>query len=141
MSKSLLLSVARRAVPAGLVVAAALADSSGSRLIALYALLALVPVAAVIALGAYGDLLEQPGTPEEEAPRRLQAILWGLLMALAIAGAAARAPAIGEGVVPGLAVTALIGCLVILCVEGIVELVAQARQRPVRRRPRVTLEG
>jgi hypothetical protein len=139
--KQLFLSVARRAVPAGLVVAAALADSSGSRLVALYALLALVPVAAVLGLRVYGELLEQPRTPDEDAPRRLQAILWGLLMVLAIAGAASRAPAIGEGIVPGLATTALIGCLIVLCVEGVVELVAQTRQRPARR-PRVTtLEG
>jgi hypothetical protein len=132
--------VARRAVPAGLVVAAAFADASGSPRLAFYALLALVPVAAAVALGAYGDLLEQPLSPEEAAPRSLQVLLWGLLVVFAVVGTATRAPALGEGVVPKAAVTALIACVVVLSVEGIVELVALAR-RPRERRPRVSLEG
>lgn len=128
MRTQLLLSVARRAVPAGLVVAAAFADASGSPRLAFYALLALVPVAAAAALGAYGDLVEEPLSPEEAAPRVLQAGCWGLLVALAVVGAAARAPSLPQGLVPKLAATALIACVVVLCVEGVVELVALVRR-------------
>jgi hypothetical protein len=122
------LSVARRAVPAGLVVAAAFADASGSAHIAFYAILALVPVAAVIALNSYGELVEEERTPEEDASRRLQALLWVSLLGLAVLGAASRYPALGEGSIPKLAATALIAALVVLCVEGVVELVAQLRR-------------
>jgi hypothetical protein len=136
----LLLSVTRRAVPAGLVVAAAFADASGSPRLAFYALLALVPVAAAVALGAYGDLVEEPLSPEDSAPRSVQALCWGLLVVLAVVGAAARAPSIGQAVVPKLAATALIACVVLLCVEGLVELVGQARRPRVRRPGRLEEE-
>jgi zinc transporter ZupT len=127
VSKSLFLSVARRAVPAGLVVAAAFADASGSPRLAFYALLALVPVAAAVALGAYGDLVEEALSPEDAAPR-LQVGCWGLLVALAVLGAAARAPSLPQGLVPKLATSALIACIVVLCVEGVVELVVLLRR-------------
>jgi hypothetical protein len=128
VSKSLFLSVARRAVPAGLVVAAAFADASGSPRLAFYALLALVPVAAAVALGAYGDLVEEALSPEDAAPRALQVGCWGLLLALAVLGAAARAPSLPQGLIPKLATSALIACIVVLCVEGVVELVALLRR-------------
>ena len=128
MSRSLLLSVARRAVPAGLVVAAAFADASGSPRLAFYALLVLVPVAAAVALAAYGDLVEEPLSPEEAAPRALQAGCWGLLVALAVVGAATRAPSLAQGLTPKLAATGLIACIVVLCVEGVVELITWSRR-------------
>jgi hypothetical protein len=135
MRTSLYVSVARRAVPAGLIVAAAFADGSGSALVAFYAFLALVPVAAVIALNSYGELVETPTAPEEdEIHRRLQALLWVALLVLALVGAASRAPVLGEGAVPRLGATAVIACLLVLSVEGIVELVAQARRKPARLR-------
>ena len=137
MSRSRLLSVARRAVPAGLVVAAAFADASGSPRFAFYALLTLVPVAAAVALGAYGDLVEEPLSPEDAAPRALQVWCWGLLLALAVVSAAARAPSLAQGLVPKLATTALIACIVVLCIEGVVELVLLVR-RPAE--PPVPLE-
>lgn len=134
MDRSLCFSVARRAVPAGLVVAAAFADGSGSAVAAFYAFLALVPVVAVIALNNYGELVEDPAAPEEDATlRKLQALLWVALLAFAVLGAASRAPALGEGGVPRLAATAVIACLLVLCVEGVVALYAQSRRVPVRR--------
>jgi len=125
-----------------LVVAAAFADRSGSATFAFYALLALVVVAAVTALSSYGDLLEaqdrltrsEPLSPDELAWPKLQALLWAVLLGLAVLGASARAPALGQGVVPGVAETALIASLLLLCVEGGVELYAQSRHVPVVRR-------
>lgn len=140
MPAPIFLSVARRAVPAGLVLIAAFADASGSRSLAFYALLALVPVAAIVALAAYGQLVEQPPAAAEEASRGLQVLLWGILVVLAVAGAASRAPNLGAGVVPRLAATALIACVVVLGVEGIVELVTHTR-RPRERSARISLEG
>jgi hypothetical protein len=135
VSREFFVSVARRAVPAGLIVAAAFADTSGSALVAFYAFLALVPVSAVIALNSYGELVENPPGPEEdETHRRLQALLWAVLLAFAVLGAASRAPVLGEGAVPKLGGTVVIACLLLLSVEGIVELVAQTRRKPARLR-------
>ena len=117
-----------------MVVAAALADGSGSASAAFYAFLGLVAVSAVIALGAYGELVEAPATPvEDQTTRRLQALLWAVLLVLAVLGAAARAPAVGEGSVPHAGTTVLIACLLVLCTEGIVELVALSRRVGVAR--------
>jgi hypothetical protein len=134
MRRRIYVSVARRTVPAGLVVAAAVADGSGSASGAFYAFLALVAVAAVIALNAYGELVEAPrSTGQDETTRRLQALLWAALLGLAVLGAAARAPALGEGAIPRAGGTVLIACLLVLCTEGIVELAAISRRRPLRR--------
>jgi len=143
MTRSTYVSVTRRAVPAGLVVAAAFADASGSASLGFYAFLALVAVAAVIALTSYGDLVEalpeegaggsQPPSEEDDTLRKLQAVLWAVLLGVAVIGTASRAPALGEGAVPRVAATAVIACLLVLCVEGVVELVEQGRRRPVRR--------
>ena len=125
--------MARRAVPAGLVVAAAFADGSGSASAAFYAFLALVAVSAVIALNAYGELVEAPaGEGQDETTRRLQALLWAVLLGLSVIGAAARAPALGENAVPHAGSTVLIVCLLVLCTEGIVELVSMSRRAPLR---------
>ena len=130
MLRRIYVSVTRRAAPAGLVVAAALADGSGSASAAFYAFLALVAVAAVIALNAYGELVEAPADPgEDPTTRRLQALLWAVLLVLAVTGAAARAPALGENSVPHAGTTVLIACLLVLCTEGIVELVAMSRRQ------------
>jgi len=126
-------SVARRAVPAGLVVAAAFADGSGSASAAFYLFLALVAVAAVIALNAYGELVEGPSTGGDETIRRLQALLWAVLLCFAVLGASARAPALGEGAIPHVGSKVVIACLLVLCTEGIAELVAMSRRRPLRR--------
>ena len=117
-----------------MVVAAAFADGSGSASAGFYAFLFLVAVAAVIALNAYGELVEAPADPGEDATtRRLQALLWAVLLGFAVLGAAVRAPALGENAVPHAGTTVLIACLLVLCTEGIVELVAMGRRRPIRR--------
>jgi hypothetical protein len=116
-----------------LVVAAALADASGSAPLGFYSFLALVAVAAVIALSSYGDLLDSPPAAEEATARKLQAVLWAVLLGFAVLGTASRAPALGEGAVPRVAATALIACLLVLCVEGVVELVEQGRVRSAQR--------
>jgi hypothetical protein len=124
-----------------LVVAAAFADRSGSAAVSFYAFLGLVVVAAVLALSSYGALVETaPGvsgserqTVSDETWRKLQALLWAVLLALAVVGAAARAPAVGAGAIPGISGTVVISCLLVLCVEGLVELDSHRRSVPVRR--------
>jgi hypothetical protein len=110
-----------RGVPVALVVAAAAADGAGMHGVAFYALLAAVPAAAAAALGAYGEALERGGG-------RVQAYLWGVVLALTVVGAAVRAPTLAEGSVPALARSAVVACLGIFCAQAIAGLVSELRR-------------
>jgi hypothetical protein len=122
--------MARRAVPALLVAAAAFADVSGERSLALYALLAAVPALAVAALSGLGELLDG----EAEPSRQLQLLLSTLALVLAVVGASVRGPAVSGGALPPLAGSALVACLVLLGLEAAVRAARAAVERPPRRR-------
>jgi uncharacterized membrane protein YoaK (UPF0700 family) len=112
----------RRAVPVVLVIAAAAADGAGVHGLAFYALLFAVPAAAVAALDAFGRVLD--GEREH-----LHALLWTVVLALLVVGSAARAPAVAEGVVPAAARSALLGCLLVFCVQAVVAATEELRRR------------
>jgi hypothetical protein len=114
--------MARRAVPVSLVVAAAAADGAGAHGLAFYALLLAVPATAVAALEAFGHVLDG-------AQDHLHALLWAVVLALVVVGAAVRAPAVTEGAVPALARSALLACLAVFCVQAAVALAAELRGR------------
>jgi hypothetical protein len=114
--------MARQAIPVGLVVAAAAADGAGAHELAFYALLLAVPAAAVVALDTFGELLDG-------AQNHLHALLWTVVLALIVVGAAVRAPAVTEGAVPALARSALLACLVIFCVQAVASLATELRRR------------
>jgi hypothetical protein len=111
----------RRAIPIGLVIAAAAADGAGAHGVAFYALLLAVPAAAVAALDAFGHVLD--GTADH-----VYAALWTVVLALVVVGAAVRAPAVVEGAVPAVARSALLACLAIFCVQAVVALAAELRR-------------
>jgi hypothetical protein len=113
--------MARRATPVGLVLIATAADGAGAHGLAFYALLLAVPAAAVAALEAFGQVLDGAG-------EHLHALLWALLLALVVVGAAVRAPAVTEGAVPGLARSALLGCLGVFCVQAVAAVAAELRR-------------
>ena len=110
----------RRLVPAGLVIAAALADRAGAHGLAFNAILVAVPATAVAGLAAFAEQLER-GTA------RVQALLWATALLFVVVGAAARAPAVAEGVVPPLAVAALVGCLTVFCAQALFSLAGELR--------------
>ena len=112
----------RRAVPVGLVIAAAAADGAGFHSLAFYALLLAVPAAAVAALEAFGRVLDG-------ADEHLHALLWTVVLALVVVGAAVRAPAVAEGVVPVAARSALLACLAVFCVQAVVAATDELRSR------------
>jgi hypothetical protein len=113
--------MARRAIPVGLVIAAAAADGAGAHGLAFYALLLAVPAAAVAALEAFGHVLDG-------ADEHLHALLWTVVLVLLVIGAAVRSPAVTEGAVPGLARSALLACLAIFCVQAVVAAAAELRR-------------
>jgi hypothetical protein len=110
--------VSRRAIPALLLAAAALADVAGSGRAAFYLLLTAVPALAAAALTVLGEVLDgRPG-----ATRVLQVALLAIALALAVAGAAARSPMLLEHAVPPFAVYALAAGLFALALEALVGL-------------------
>jgi hypothetical protein len=113
--------MARRAVPVGLVIAAAAADGAGAHGLAFYALLLAVPAAAVAALEAFGHVIDG-------AQDHLHALLWTVVLTFVVVGAAVRAPAVTEGAVPALGRSALLACLAVFCVQAAVALAAELRR-------------
>jgi len=113
--------MAPRVLPVGLVVAAAAADGAGVHGFAFYRLLAAVPAAAIAALDAFGEMLDDAGS-------RLHALLWAVVLALTVAGAAVRAPAVTQGTVPAVARSALVACLAIFCVQAVVSMASELRR-------------
>lgn len=124
--------MARRALPALLVAAAALLDADGFPDLALYALLGAIAALALAALGALGELIDGvPATPAHQ----LQALLSGSALLLVVVGAAVGAPAARSGDLPALADSALFACLVVLALEAAVGAARAAVEKPERRRP------
>lgn len=114
--------MARRAIPVGLVIAAAAADGAGAHRLAFYALLLAVPTVAVAALDAFGNVLDG-------AHDHLHALLWAVVLGLLVVGAAVRAPQLTEGSVPTLARSALLACLAVFCIQAVASAAAELRNR------------
>ena len=108
----------RRLLPLGPVLLVALADGAGLHSLAFYALLLAVPAAVAAALRCFGEALE--AGPEEG----LQAILSALVLLLVVAGAAARAPYLTQGVLPTSAVSALVAIGVVFGLQFLAGLPA-----------------
>ena len=125
-------AMARRALPVGLVLAAALADVREMHPLAFYLLVAAVPAMAVSALSFFGDLVETPGRAAGEAAARLQAFFAALGLALIVLAAATRGQSALETGVPPLGVSALVGCLAVFALQGLVTLAEQAAGKTSR---------
>ena len=119
-----------KAVAISLTLGAALADSGGAHQAAYYLLLGAVPAAAVAALASLGDLVEA-GRPMD-AIALLQTLLSVLVTVLVVVTTAARSTALLSQHVPRVAVSALIGCLVLYGIQGALAGLADVRHRLAR---------
>jgi hypothetical protein len=97
--------VARRALPAGLALAALVADMSGGHAVALGLLLAAIPAAFVLTLDCYGDAIAARCTGVRPA-------LAAGGLALLVFSATLRSPAVVGGV-PRIAVSAVVLALLL----------------------------
>ncbi|MGH3103477.1 MAG: hypothetical protein ACRDN6_05205 [Gaiellaceae bacterium] len=120
--------MSRQTLPVALVLAAALAEIADLGAVSFYLLVAAVPVAAVAALGCFGDLVETPGGDAGMMWARLQSVLAALGLVWIVAAAATRAHAV-EGDVPPVGVSALLACLVVVSAQAIVALAAPERPK------------
>ncbi len=101
--------VGRRVLPALLAVVAAALDARGHHGLAFDALLAAIPVTAVIALNCFGEYLEQ----RTGSLVGFQSLLWGLALMFLVVSCAARSPAAETQTLPPLGGSALVACLVV----------------------------
>lgn len=100
-----------------LVLAAVAADTSGEHALAYYTLVASVPIAAVAALSALGAILDRSAAAPAD---RVSAVLSALLLPFLLLATAVRAPLLVEGPPPAVAVAAVVCCLGILVLQGLV---------------------
>jgi hypothetical protein len=108
--------VSVRVASVSLVVGAALADAAGRHSLAYWTLVAAVPVVAVAALSAFGDVLD--GTAA--APReRTIAVLGGLALPFVLLAAAARAPLLDGAAPPAIGLTAVVAALVVFAAQAL----------------------
>jgi hypothetical protein len=118
--------MARRVLPALLVVMALLLDFGGSHEVALGLVLLAIPAAFVLALDCYGDTLEA-------RCGGIRPILAGISVLLLVLSAALRSPAVVGGT-PQFAVSALVLTLFLYAAVALGVLM------PVRRTPVVALQ-
>ena len=117
-----------RAFAVCLVVAAALADASGSHGAAFYFLLAAAPAVGVAALAALGDLVEAQESGESGL-ERMQVFLSVAALVFVLAAAAFRSDALFESDVPAFSIVAMAGCLAALAGQGALAfIVGQSRR-------------
>lgn len=121
--------MAGRALSVTFVFTAALADLRGLHGVAYYLLLAAIPATAIAALESFGQLVECATRSGEEGLRRLDALLSGLILTLAVVSTAARSQAPVAGATPALARSALLGCLAVIGLHVTLVVGRLARER------------
>ncbi len=124
--------MARRWLPLGLALLAAVLAASGSHDLAFHALLVAVPAAAVGALGAFGELLDLRADDRAETPLYLLPVLSAMGLVLLVTTAALRAPAIGDTPAPAIATNLLLLALGLLCLEALLAVFFEPRPLRVR---------
>ena len=111
-----------RTLPSLLILAALLADATGSHGLALVFVFTAIPAAFALALAWYGDALETRCS-------LLRPLLAGLAVALLVLSAALRSPAVVGGV-PALAISALVLALLLYGAVVIGALLPRSRTVP-----------
>ena len=107
----------RRWFPIAIALAAAGAGSAGAPRLFSYLVLAAVPVTAVGALVAFGELLDARAAATVEPVAALETLLFGVALLLLVAGAAAGSPTF-----------AISGCLAVFGVQALLGLSVELRR-------------
>ena len=118
------------AVTLALIAAAAAADGAGAHAVAAWFVLLAIPVAAAVAFGAAGDLVE-------EKRSLVSALCPALVLMLLVLASAARTNAVAGGHVPRLALSSLAACLAVYGLQAVASLVRPApRSQALARAPK-----
>ena len=110
-----------RLLSVSLVLGAALADAAGAHGLAYYLLVGAVPVVAIAALSALGEVLDgSAAAPHDRAVAALSA----LVLPCILLGTAVRAPLLTDGPPPAIGVSAVVACLVLYAVQTLLSATA-----------------
>jgi hypothetical protein len=114
----------RELLPVALVLLVTVTDAAGAPSLSFYLLLAAVPAIVVAGLAVVEELC-QDGARDH---CRALGVLHVLTLLLVLASAALRAPTRAEGAVPQAALSAVIACLVVFGVQGLVAALPALRR-------------
>jgi cobalamin synthase len=112
-----------------LVLGAALADAGGAHEVAYYLLVVAVPVVAMGALLALGNVLDGSAA---EPHNRVVATLSALVVPCVLLGTAVRAPFVSEAPPPAIGVTAVVACLALFAVQTLLTATAAVPSERLR---------
>jgi hypothetical protein len=112
-----------------LLLATAVSDALGHAGVSFYLLVLAVPVTAIAGLVCFGEVVDAVGGGSGDALGRLQAVLACVLVGTIVGGAAIRAPAVSEDVVPTAAAAMLAVAFGVLILQALVALVPVRGQR------------
>lgn len=112
-----------------LLLVTAVSDALGQAAASFYLLVLAVPVTAIAGLVCFGRVVDAAGNGRGDALGRLQASLATVLVVTIVIGAAVRAPAVAEQVVPAGASAALAVAFGVLVLQALVALVPVRSQR------------
>jgi hypothetical protein len=107
----------RRWLPIAIALVAAAADAAGEPRASFYLVLAAVPVTAVGALAAFGELLDARAAAPVEPVSALEPLLFGIALLLLVVGTAAGATAF-----------AISGCLAVFGLQALLGLSVELRR-------------
>ena len=110
-----------RLASVALVLGGALADASGQHATAYYALVGAVPVVALAALWALGDVLDGTAALPHD---RAVAVLTALALPFVLLATAVRAPLLAEVPPPSIGVTAVVVALALFAAQALVAATA-----------------
>lgn len=112
-----------------LLLVTAVSDALGLAAVSFYLLVLGVPVTAIAGLICFGRVVDAVNGSGGDPLGRLQTALATVLVVAVVAGAAMRAPAVAEDVVPPGATAALAVAFAVLVLQALVALVPVRRER------------
>ncbi len=105
----------RELLPMALVLSSTVFDAAGVPTLSFYLLLCAIPAIVVAGLVALEELVGDDVLPYRRAIARLHVVT----LLLVLVAAAVRAPLRAEGAVPRAAISAVVACLVVFAIQGL----------------------
>lgn len=112
-----------------LLIAVAVSDALGHASGSFYLLILGVPLTVAAGLVCFARVVDRASGGDADPLGRLQAALASVLVLTIVIGAAIRAPALPEGIVPGLASGALAVAFCVLILQAVLALAPARSQR------------
>lgn len=99
-----------------LVLLAAITDATNAATLSFYLLLAAVPAIVVAGLAALEERIQEGALPH----RRIVGLLHVVTLLLVLISSALRAPMRAEGTIPAAAMSAVVACLAVFAIQGLI---------------------